>query len=159
MADLVCTVPRNLWWNWLDEGDVAGTPATGLVWDFYLGTNRPPIEPGERLYIVAWDRLRGYAPVTGVVRTPRGWAIQRRGGAVAVTIPETIRGFQGWRKVWWDRAAEVPFPDWKEVPQPPAKPRKRETHEQLVEKLRDNLSSVLGLSKAPRAQLGLFGDE
>ena len=36
----------------------------------------------------------------------------RAGGAEAVTIPETIRGFQGYRYRWWRRYSEVPFPDW-----------------------------------------------
>ena len=71
------------------------------------------IQPGERLYIVAHDKLRGYAPVTRVARTDRGYAICRRGGAVAVTISERIRGFRGVRRVWWNRLDERPFPDWR----------------------------------------------
>ena len=35
------------------------------------------------------------------------------GGAVAVTIPERVTGFRGWRRRWWERDAEVPFPGWR----------------------------------------------
>lgn len=41
------------------------------------------------------------------------FALVRRAGAVAVTIPEPITGFRGWRYRWWPREAEVPFPDWR----------------------------------------------
>lgn len=116
MSDLVVTVPRGIWPDWIDEGDPAGSEESGEEWDFVLGWQRPPIIAGERLYVVAHDRLRGYAPVTGVIfyadpcpehlyvgagclrcraeqgvpGRPRGvrgrWSIVRRGGAVAVTI-------------------------------------------------------------------------
>jgi hypothetical protein len=36
-----------------------------------------------------------------------------RHGAVAVTIPERIHGFRGYRQRWWPREAEQPFPDWR----------------------------------------------
>ncbi len=114
MSDLVVTVPKRLWWEWIAEGDAAGEPETGEEWGFYLGRQRPQILRAERLYIVAWDRLRGYAPVTRVFQDAGGgWCICRKGGAVAVTIDEPIRGFRGWRRVWWNRAAERPFPDWR----------------------------------------------
>lgn len=113
MTDLVVTVPKWFWPEWLAEGDAAGEPESGTEWGFFLGGARPDIAPGERLYIVAHRRLRGFAPVTRVARTERGWAVCRRGGAVAVTIAAPIAGFRGWRRRWWDRAAEVPFPDWK----------------------------------------------
>lgn len=112
MSDLVVTVPKTLWADWIDEGDAVGEPETGEEWGFFLGGPRPPITAGERLYVVAWGLLRGYAPVTRVERTDRGWAICRRAGAVAVTIEEPIPGFRGWQKVWWPREAERPFPDW-----------------------------------------------
>jgi hypothetical protein len=112
MSDLVVTVPKGIWLEWLSEGDAVGEPETGEEWGFFLGGGRPPIAPGERLYIVAWGRLRGYAPVTRLAPTDRGWAICRRGGAVAVTIGQPIPGFRGFRKRWWERAAELPFPEW-----------------------------------------------
>jgi hypothetical protein len=122
--DVVVTVPKALWSEWLDEGDAA--PAVGSAdWsgDYEYGFNLyggvPGIVPGERVYIVAHGRLRGYAPLVSVERgatrfggSGRGFALVRRGLAVAVTIPEPVRGFQGWRYRWWDRTVELPFPDY-----------------------------------------------
>lgn len=111
MSDLVVTVPKNLWRMWIEEGDLPGQPATD-EWAFYIGGGRPPITPGERVYVVAHGRLRGYSPLIRVAETERGWALVRANDAVAVTIPDPIQGFRGWRKVWWDRRVELPFPDW-----------------------------------------------
>lgn len=113
MGDLVVTVPKDIWADWIDEGDAAGDPDSGEEWGFYLGGSKPSISAGERLYVVAWGLLRGYAPVTRVVDTGRGWCICRRGAAVAVTIDEAIQGFRGWRPVWWQREQERPFPQWR----------------------------------------------
>lgn len=113
MADLVVTVPKNLWFDWLGEGDAAGEPDTGEEWGFYVGWRRPPIQQYDRLYIVAWGRLRGYSLVTRVATTERGYAICRRGGAEAITIPAPIPGFRGWRERWWPLHTERPFPNWK----------------------------------------------
>jgi len=112
MTDLVVTVPKGMWLDWIREGDVAGDPASSLEWGFHLGGGRPPISPGERLYIVAWGRLRGYAPVTRVERTGRGWCIVRKGGAVACTLDQEIVGFRGWRKRWWENEDERSFEGW-----------------------------------------------
>jgi hypothetical protein len=111
--DLVVTVPKWFWPEWIAEGDAAGEPPTGTEWGFFMGGRKPPIGPGDRLYIVAHNRLRGYAPVTRLGRSEDKWVICREGGGVAITIPETIKGFQGFRKPWWPRDSEVPFPDWK----------------------------------------------
>ena len=120
MSDLVVTCPKYFWADWIAEGDPAGTPESGQEWDFGFGTvAKPPIAPGERLYIVCWGRLRGYAPVVRVAGGPGGWAIVRRGGAVAVTVDQEIKGFRGWRRPWWDRAIEVPFDRWKCAGVPP----------------------------------------
>jgi hypothetical protein len=116
MADLVVTCPKHFWWRWIEEGDAAGAAPTGEEWGWFMGGRRPPIGPGDRLYVVAWNRLRGYAPVTALhqvgVPGSNQWCICRRGDAVAVTIPERIPGFRGWRKVWWPREHELPFADW-----------------------------------------------
>jgi hypothetical protein len=113
-VDLVVTCPKGLWAEWIAEGDCPGDTPTGIEWGFFLGRGpRPPVEAGERLYIVAWGRLRGYAPVTRVVQNEGGWAICREGAAVAVTIRAGIMGFRGWRAVWWDRFQEREFPDWR----------------------------------------------
>lgn len=117
MSDLVVTVPKNLWRMWIDEGDLPGEPwSGGEEFSFYVH-GVPPIEPGDRLYVVAWGRLRGYAPVTRVCQTNDhgGHAICREGDAVALTILEGIAGFRGYRRPWWKREAEIPFPDWRTV--------------------------------------------
>lgn len=125
MSDLVVTVPRRLWLDWISEGDLPGQDAQ-YESHFWIYTNPPYIKPGERVYIVAHGRLRGYAPLVRVEQicqlNPRMGCLVRAGGAEAVTIDEEIRGFQGVRKRWWDRAAERPFPDWQTAGLP-AEPR------------------------------------
>lgn len=111
--DVVVTVPKSFGLDtWIAEGDAAGEPWSGQEWHFYLGGAVPNIQPGERVYVVYNGKLRGYAPLVRVERN--GWrlALVRHGGAVAVTIPEYIKGFRGWRKRWWDRSIETPFPNW-----------------------------------------------
>ena len=114
MTDVVVTVPMAQWQAWVDEGDLPGEVAQ-YESHFWIG-NRPTIAPGDRVYIVAHGRLRGYAPLVRVESScelrPERLCLVRTGGAEAVTIPETIRGFQGYRYRWWRRSAEVPFPDW-----------------------------------------------
>jgi hypothetical protein len=112
VIDIVVTVPMGFWPEWIEEGDAAGEPSTGEEWGFFMGGRRPPVEAGDRLYVVAHGRLRGFAPVTRLAHTDNGFAICREGGGVAVTIDETIKGFRGWRRRWWSRADERPFPDW-----------------------------------------------
>lgn len=142
MADVVVTVPKDFRYaglkgiaGWIAEGDAAGEPESGIEWYFTLGGyNYPNITLGERVYIVHNGKLRGYAPLFLLYcymdeddaagefgdledcpprRRIPGFALVRKGGAVAVTIPEYIRGFQGFRYRWWDREAERPFPDWR----------------------------------------------
>lgn len=113
MSDVVVTVPKSVWFDWLDEGDLVGDPETGEQWGFYVAGAQPLIAKGERVYIVSHGRLRGYAPLTRVAKTQFGWAFVREGGAVAITIPEPIIGFRSWKDRWWQRSAEVPFPAWR----------------------------------------------
>jgi hypothetical protein len=115
MADVVVTVPMGRWAGWIAEGDLPGEPWSGAESYFGLGGPMPEIAPGERVYVVAFGRLRGYAPLVCIDSGPYapGFDLVRHGGAVACTIPEPIRGFRGWRYVWWDRADEQPFPDWR----------------------------------------------
>ena len=133
MGDVVVTVPKNFkaenYWDrddfdysarglaaWISEGDLPGTEATDVdtEWCFSLGGNRPNIKPGERVYIVCEGKLRGYAPLLYIDDLADGrYGLIRSTGAVAVTIDEPIRGFQGFRYRWWDREDEKPFPDWK----------------------------------------------
>jgi len=114
MSDLVVTVPKTIWAYWIQEGDPAGAPESGEEWAYWIGGAKPNIEAGERLYIVSWGKLRGYSPVTRIIKKgDRGWGICRQGGAVACTIPEEIPGFRGYRKRWWDRDTETPYQNWR----------------------------------------------
>lgn len=110
MTDLVGTCPKDFWEQWIAEGDAAAEPETGEEWGWFT-THRfkELILPGDRFYVVAHGKLRGFAPVVSVTRG----AIVRKGGAIACTIDDPIPGFRGLRKRWWDRAIEKPFPDWK----------------------------------------------
>ena len=110
MADLVATCPKDFWREWIAEGDAAGEPETGEEYGWFTEHSlRRSIKPGDRLYIVAHGKLRGYSIVTGIW----GGAIVRNGNAVACTIDEPIPGFRGLRLRWWDRGKERPFPEWK----------------------------------------------
>ena len=114
MPDLVGTCPKDFWEEWIAEGDAAGDPETGEEWGWYTGDRKAAkLWPGDRFYVVAHGKLRGYAPVIRVDRPPSGFVICRRGGAVACTIPEPIPGFRGLRFRWWPRESELPFPAWR----------------------------------------------
>lgn len=115
MSDVVVTVPMGLWVDWLAEGDLPGQPAE-FESHFWIGSRLPDMRPGERVYIVAWGRLRGYAPLVRIEPycklRPSTSCLVRSDGAEALTIPQGIIGFRGWRYRHWERAGEVPFPDW-----------------------------------------------
>lgn len=116
MSDVVVTVPMGMWESWLAEGDLPGAEPEYESHFWIPRATIPRIAPGERVYIVAHGKLRGYAPLTAIeevceLNQSRACLV-REGGAVAVTVPEYIRGFQGWRYRWWDRSHEVPFPEW-----------------------------------------------
>lgn len=111
--DVVVTVPMDLWQLWIEEGDLPGDEPTGEEWGFYTSGGRPNIRPGDRVYVVAHGRLRGYAPLSRLEVEGNRLSFGRKGGAVAVTIPESIRGFRGWRYRWWNRAIETSFEDWR----------------------------------------------
>jgi hypothetical protein len=111
--DVCVTLPQ--WFGldtWIAEGDPAGAPWSGVEWDFYLGGPVPDMQPDDRVYVCYKGKLRGYAPLVRIARGPRGYSLVRRGDAVAVTIPEYIRGFPGFRYRWWEREIETPFADW-----------------------------------------------
>ena len=120
--DVVVTVPKTFEYvglrglaAWVEEGDLPGEEWSGQDSHFYLGGKPPTILLGERVYVVCEGKLRGYAPLVRVERYGRGhFALVRRSGAVAVTIPQPVRGFQGYRYRWWGYDAEVPFPDWQQ---------------------------------------------
>ena len=113
--DICVTVPKRLWKEWIAEGDLPGELASGQTFYFWIGRKAPNIKPGDRVYIVAHGKLRGYAPCVGIHYDIASdhYAIMRQGGAVAVTILTPIEGFQGYRYRFWNREEEVPFPDWK----------------------------------------------
>lgn len=118
--DVVVTVPKSFGLDtWIREGDPAESESwSGTEWDFYLAGPVPNISPGDRVYVVYNGAVRGYAPLVrlDILSVTIGWqrfSLVRHGGAVAVTIPEYVRGFRGWRYRWWDYSAEVPFPDWR----------------------------------------------
>jgi len=119
--DVVVTVPKGKWQEWIEEGDLPGEEPQYESHFWYGHGPLPRINPGERVYIVAHGRLRGYAPLVTIeprcrLRYTDGvGCFLREGGAVAVTIDEPIRGFQGWRYRWWEREDEKPFPDWQKV--------------------------------------------
>ena len=120
MSDVVVTVPKWFWLEWIAEGDAAGDPPTGEQWDYTTGGATPRIVPGDRVYIVAHGKLRGYAPLVALHITPpsrerphQSISFIRGGGALAVTIDTAIPGFRGWRYRWWDLDQERPFPDWR----------------------------------------------
>jgi len=116
MADLVGTCPKDFWEEWIAEGDAAGEVETGEDWHWYTRHSLArDINPGDRFYVVARGKLRGWAPVVRVeVIDYRSYAIVRKGGAVACTIAEPIPGFRGLRLRWWRQEDELPFPNWRD---------------------------------------------
>ena len=105
-----------MWQEWIAEGDLPGEESLYENHFWLNGFAMPQIARGDRVYIVAHGKLRGYSPLVRVERTcklnPNRSCLLRRGDAKAVTIPEPIRGFQGWRYRWWERDQELPFPEW-----------------------------------------------
>lgn len=116
MSDLVGTCPKGCWEEWIAEGDAAGEIETGQEWGWYTGHQLASSAiPGDRFYVVAHGKLRGYATVTRLEHGGDGRvaAIVRKGGAVACTIPGPIPGFRGLRIRWWKREEEIPFQAWR----------------------------------------------
>ena len=112
MPDVVVTVPTREWDRWLAEGALVGEPCPAATEYFFRIGGRPRVQPGERVYVVAHGKLRGYAPLVRLLPSGSVSFLVRRGDAVAVTIPETITGFRGFRYRWWQREAERSFPEW-----------------------------------------------
>lgn len=113
--DVVVTLPKSFGLKrWIEEGDPAGTKWSGQEWGWFMGGNPPKkLNQGDRVYVVYDGHLIGYAPLLYIAPTDSGgFALVRGGGAVAVTINQHIRGFQGYRYRWWNREDERPFPEW-----------------------------------------------
>lgn len=124
--DIIVTVPKDFGLDtWIDEGDPAGAEWSGEEWHFYLYGTPPVLKPGARIYVTYNGVLRGYAHLVRIDRFEGGrYGLVRHGGAVAVTIPEYIPGFRGFRYRWWSRDLEVPFPDWQNPDaMPPGRPQ------------------------------------
>ena len=116
MSDVVVTVPKSFGLErWAGEGDLPGEPWSGRYYGYTVSAC-PDIFEGERVYCVYNGRLIGYAPLVDIETDGDRFALIRRGSAVAVTIPEHIPGFRGFRYRWWDREEEVPFPEWRTTP-------------------------------------------
>jgi hypothetical protein len=114
MVDLVGTCPKDFWEEWLEEGDCAGSPETGQ--EYSWGTrSRIALKArvGDRFYVVAHGKLRGYAPIIWISPGTAGWDIIRAGHAIACTIEEPIPGFRGLRHRWWPVTDERSFPEWR----------------------------------------------
>jgi hypothetical protein len=114
MPDVLVTLPQSFGLTtWMAEGDAPGEPWSGEEWHFYLGGPRPRMAPGERVYVCYKGHLLGYAPLVRMESAGRGYALVRHGGAQAVTIPDRIPGFRGFRYRFWPREEEVAFPNWR----------------------------------------------
>ncbi|GCE15309.1 hypothetical protein [Tengunoibacter tsumagoiensis] len=116
MGDVVVTVPQSFGLDrWINEGDAAGAPWSGEEWHFYLYGATPKMRPGDRVYIVYNGALRGFAPLVRIDYFPGNrFGLVRHGDAHAVSIPNYMRGFRGWRYRWWDRKEEQAFPNWQD---------------------------------------------
>jgi hypothetical protein len=153
-GDVVVTVPLSFGLDrWIEEGDPVGEKWSGEEWHFYLSGPRPKIQAGDRVYVIYNGVLRGYAPLVRIDATDNGgYGLVRHGNAQAVTIPEYIRGFKGWRYRWWDRSQEVSFPNWQDPEALPAgvtrpAPSKKKTHdEQAIEQGMRNIAHAFGIS-------------
>lgn len=119
--DVVVTVPKGMWWRWIEEGDLPDSPEPDTESHFWSGGRSPfHLTRGDRVYIVAHGKLRGYALLERFegrcqLRPDRMCFVRRGGTAVPVTIDQEIKGFQGWRYRWWERGDERPCPDWQKI--------------------------------------------
>jgi hypothetical protein len=83
--DIVVTVPQQLWLAWLAEGDLPGDPPTGHGYHFWIAPFAlPNTQPGERVYVFAFGRVRGYTPLVAMEPqcslNPAKACLLRRGG-------------------------------------------------------------------------------
>lgn len=112
MTDIVVTLPQGTLPEWAAEGDLPDEPWDGktyYVWT--IGRIIPRIDVGERVYVIYQRHLIGYAPLVRIAQVaPQRFGLIRAGGAVAVTIPQEVKGFQGYRYRWWDRSEEYSIP-------------------------------------------------
>lgn len=116
MTDVMVTVPKARWAEWIAEGDLPGEQWEGDEWAFYVGRIAPDMQRGDRVYIVAHGKLRGWSVLERIERDRYDgtFSLIRRGDAHACTIARPIVGFRGWKYRDWERAEEVPFPEWRQ---------------------------------------------
>ena len=85
--DLVGTCPKGEFLAWIAEGDAVGEPYTGEEWGWYTSHSlAATIKPGDRFYVVAHGKLRGWAPVTRVEDH------SHKGGGHVKPPPHILRG-------------------------------------------------------------------
>lgn len=112
MSDVVVTLPQGTLDAWASEGDLPDEQWDGKTFYIWtLGKIIPRINAGERVYIVYQRHLIGYAPLVRIAQVaPQQFGLIRGGGAVAISIPQEIPGFRGYRYRWWERSEEYPIP-------------------------------------------------
>jgi hypothetical protein len=119
IMDIVATCPKKFWNSWIAEGNAAGDPDNGEEYAWWTTCRIVlKLKPGDRFYVVAHGKLRGWAPITRIIQKENGiyvteFGVCRRGEAVACTIPVKIPGFQGIRARFWNRDQEIDFPEWR----------------------------------------------
>ena len=109
MSDLVVTIRRDRWQIWVAEEDEA--IEEGRSRSHRLELERPPIEPGERVYFASHGLIRGYAPLVRLAQD--GVWVLHRGRFVACSHFYPVADFRGFRPRQWGREIEGPFPDWR----------------------------------------------
>ena len=110
MTAIVVTVARDNWPAFLAEHG-PGT-SRGRQHVFHLFGDRPPISPGDTLYVVSHGRLRCALMLELIVPHHGGWQLVAS-LLRAVTLPGFVQGFPDWRRCWWRDIDELPFPSWR----------------------------------------------
>lgn len=113
MTDIVVTVPRDKWADWLKqhgEGDQRGRRRNFHIYDKEQG--RPPASEGDDIYVVAHGRLRCLLMIERIVPLMGGWLVTAS-MVRPVTLAGYVPGFKGWRRRWWDTQHELPFDAWR----------------------------------------------
>lgn len=98
--------------TWIDPDDYSlGARAIAAAFAVRLAEITADLQAASER--ISWLEAERDAALVRIQQHERGYGLIRRGGAVAVTIPQQIPGFRGFRYCWWDRALEVPFPEWR----------------------------------------------
>lgn len=111
MTDLVTTIERVAWYDWV----IAGARVGGLLWTAMLGRRMPR---AGRLYLVAHDRVRGFVTWDDTPeREPKFEPMTLGAKHSRPHRPDHndlayVRGFAGSIFSWWERTDEIGFPDW-----------------------------------------------